>query len=76
MSQAGDMPREPPVPPEPREGIFLPNFDKLSDEWRAFLAAESEEWQAKLDRFVVLLEELRDEVRKLQGLTVTINREE
>lgn len=70
------MPEDPPVPQEPREGIFLPSFDKLSDEWRAFLAAESAAWQAKIDHFVVLLEELRDEVRKLQGVTVTINREE
>lgn len=67
--------------PEMREGIFLPNIEKLSKEWRAVITAESAAWrqesavwQAKLDSLTALMEELRDEVRRLRGLTVTIDR--
>lgn len=72
-----------PPPEQMREGIFLPNLGKLSKEWQTFLTAqlaewrkESDEWQVRFDHLTRLLEELRDEVQRLRGLTVTIDRSE
>lgn len=59
---------------EIRGGIFLPNFDEISDEWKAVLADQSAQWQAKVDRLSGLIEELLTEIRALRGVTVTIDR--
>lgn len=60
--------------PGPREGIFLPDFDKVSREWRAVVEAQSLAWQAKLDELSGLVRELLSEVRGLRGVTVTVDR--
>lgn len=60
---------------EPLQGIFFPNIDKLSDQWRKLLTEESVTWGAKLDRLNENVEALLEEIRALRGVTVTINRE-
>ena len=67
---------------QPRTGLLLPDFDDISREWQAkvealsaLLIEQSTVWQEKMDRLTGLVEELLAEVRSIQGVTVTINRE-
>jgi hypothetical protein len=59
-----------------RGGIFLPNLEKLSDQWRKELEEQSAIWQGKLDELIQVIDELLGEVRSLRGVTVTIDRQQ
>lgn len=58
-----------------RGGIFLPNVEKLSDQWRSLLVEQSNIWQEKFDQMHASIEELQAELRSLRGVTVTIDRQ-
>jgi len=59
-----------------RGGIFLPNLDKMSDQWRKLLVEQSSIWQAKFDDLLASVEELKQEVQSLKGVTITIDRQQ
>jgi DNA polymerase III delta prime subunit len=58
-----------------RGGIFLPNLEKMSDQWRKLLVEQSSIWQEKFDQMHRSIEELKREIQSLQGVTVTIDRQ-
>lgn len=72
---------EEPSAGQPREGLFLPDLDKISKSWQAKLDGlttqlleESAAWQRKVDNLTELVETLIAELQDLNGVTVRVDR--
>jgi hypothetical protein len=58
-----------------RGGIFLPNLEKMSEQWRKELEEQSAIWQGKFDELIQVVDELLGEIKALRGVTITIDRQ-
>jgi hypothetical protein len=60
-------------PQDIREGIF-PDIDKVSQDWQKVVATLSAQWQTNFDQLTAKVQELLDEIKSLQGVTVNVVR--